>query len=294
MMPICLSLQHVSKGYGAGIARREVLHDVSLDVRRGEMVAIVGYSGSGKSTLVSLLAGLTQPDVGQVLFDGAAVSEPGPERGVVFQNYSLLPWLSALDNVLLAVSQVTPGKSTADRRDRAMHYLELVNLAHAKDRKPAQLSGGMRQRVALARALAMDPQVLLLDEPLGALDALTRGELQKELQQIFLRENKTIVLITNHVDEALMLADRIVPLSPGPSATLGTSVEVALARPRNLAELAHDPTFVQLRAEITQTLVDSKRKAPSSQQRQGISAPKYQPRQLPARSLRRPSALASS
>lgn len=294
MQPLCLSLQNVSKGFGVGSLRREVLSDVSLDVRRGEMVAIVGYSGSGKSTLVSLLAGLISPDSGQVVFEGKAISQPGPERGVVFQNYSLLPWLSALDNILLAVSQVTPGQTSAQRRERAMHYLELVNLAHAKDRRPAQLSGGMRQRVALARALAMDPQVLLLDEPLGALDALTRGELQAELQRIFLHENKTMVLITNHVDEALLLADRIVPLSPGPGATLGTPVEVALARPRDRETLEHEAAFVQLRAEITQTLVDSKTSAKTAKDRKSVAAPKYQPRELPARAPRRPAAFAGS
>ena len=294
MTPICLSLQHVSKGYGQGPTRREVLDDVSLDVRRGEMVAIVGYSGSGKSTLISLLAGLTKPDAGQVLFNGQVVHEPGPDRGVVFQNYSLLPWLSALDNVLLAVSQVTPGATAAQRRDRALHYLDLVNLGPAKDRKPGQLSGGMRQRVALARALAMDPQVLLLDEPLGALDALTRGELRQELQRIMLHENKTMVLITNHVDEALMLADRIVPLSSGPNATLGASVNVALSRPRSLVELDQDPTFVQLRAEITQTLVEGKRKVAVMPSRLEVDARKHQPRELPARSRRRASALAGS
>ena len=251
-----LELKSVAKSYGSASSRTDVLGDVSLAVEEGEFVAIVGFSGSGKTTLINLMAGLIAPDSGEVLFRGKPVTEPGPERGVVFQSYSLLPWLSVEDNVALAVDAVCDGARKSERVGRVRHYVEMVGLAHAADRKPAELSGGMRQRVSVARALAMDPEVLLLDEPLSALDALTRAKLQAEIETIWSKERKTVILITNDVDEAIRLADRIIPLNPGPGATLGPEFKVPFARPRDPAELNANPAYKHLRAAITQYLMD--------------------------------------
>lgn len=259
-----LELEHVSKGYGSAGDRSEVLKDIDLSIGKGEFVALVGYSGAGKTTLVSLIAGLLAPDIGRVSFLGKPVTGPGPDRGVVFQNYSLLPWLSVTENVALAVDQIFASESVRDRKDRVARYVALVNLTAAKDKKPSELSGGMRQRVALARALAMEPELLLLDEPLSALDALTRATLQDELARICSVSGKTIFLVTNDVDEGILLADRIIPLSAGPAATLGPSVEVDIDRPRNRKALNHDERFKAIRAEVIEFLMDSaaqKRKA---------------------------------
>ncbi len=245
-----LVLDRVSKGYGAGKTRSEVLTDLSLTVEEGEFVAVVGYSGAGKTTLISMVAGLQAPDAGTITLEGRPITGPGPERGVVFQNYSLLPWLTAYENVHLAVDQVHGGWSAAEKRAWTEKFLDLVKLGHAGDKRPHELSGGMRQRVAVARALAMNPRVMLLDEPLGALDALTRATLQDEIERIFRSERKTILLITNDVDEAILLADRIVPLSAGPAATLGPEVRVNLPRPRDRKALGRDPRFRAVRNEV--------------------------------------------
>jgi nitrate/nitrite transport system ATP-binding protein len=246
----------VSKGFGDGARRTQVLRDVSLDVEEGEFVAIVGYSGAGKSTLMSLCAGLTKPDSGVVLLGGQVVDGPGPDRGVVFQNYSLLPWLSVFENVYLAVDQVFGAWTPAQKRAHTERFVAMVNLTAASAKKPAQLSGGMRQRVSVARALAMDPKMLLMDEPLSALDALTRPTLQDEIERIFMLSRKTVLLITNDVDEGIRLADRIVPLSAGPAATLGDAVPVDLPRPRDRRALNHDPRFKEIRATIVRSLVE--------------------------------------
>lgn len=259
-----LDLQHVSKSYPGSPARNQVLSDVSLAVEEGEFVAILGFSGSGKTTLISLLAGLVQPDSGRVTLKGRPIRGPGPERGVVFQNYSLLPWLTALGNVQLAVDQVHHTWPAARRRAHAEQYLSLVNLGHACDQRPAALSGGMRQRVAVARALAMNPEVLLLDEPLSALDALTRASLQDEIERIRAQEKKTIVLVTNDVDEGLLLADRIIPLTPGPGATLGPSFEIDLPRPRQRKAVNHDPAFQRLRNAVIHYLGSVRRERPGA------------------------------
>ncbi len=251
-----LELSDVSKGFGNGTARNQVLTDVNLKVEEGEFIAIVGFSGSGKSTLISLLAGLQIPDSGAVLFRDAEVKGPTPERGVVFQNYSLMPWLSVDANVSLAVDSVHKGKSKAERKALVDKYVEMVGLAHARERRPAELSGGMRQRVSVARALAMQPEVLLLDEPLSALDALTRSKLQDEFADISEQEKKTIILITNDVDEAILLADRIIPLTPGPNACLGESFDVNIPRPRERTEMNHNEEFIRLRAAVTEYLMD--------------------------------------
>ncbi|MBX2882451.1 MAG: ABC transporter ATP-binding protein [Granulosicoccus sp.] len=232
-----------------------VLESLNLKVYDGEFVAIVGFSGAGKSTLISLLAGLEQPTRGGVFFRGKEVTGADPQRGVVFQSYSLMPWLSVKGNIALAVDQVARKKSRAERQEQVQRYIDMVGLTHAAMRKPAELSGGMRQRVAVARALAMQPDVLLLDEPLSALDALTRARLQDELSEISQKENKTIILITNDVDEALLLADKVIALTPAPAATLGEPFTVNISHPRDRAAMNHNQEFIRLRSEITQHLI---------------------------------------
>jgi len=246
-----LELTNVSKGFGGA----PVLSNVNLQIERGEFVAIVGYSGSGKTTLISLIAGLTRPDAGTVKLNDLEITSPGPDRGIVFQNYSLLPWLTVTENIAIAVDQVFPNHSPEKRRQLVAAAIATVNLTPARDKFPRELSGGMRQRVSVARALAMDPQILLLDEPLSALDALTRATLQDEFERIWEKDKKTVVLITNDVDEALLLADRIIPLTIGPGATLGPSFPVSLDRPRDRKALNHDPEFKRLRALITNELL---------------------------------------
>jgi nitrate/nitrite transport system ATP-binding protein len=253
-MPL-LELNNISKGYGKGAARTDVLKGLNLSIRDGEFVAIVGYSGAGKTTLISLIAGLIQPDAGEVIAMGKRVTAPGPERGVVFQNYSLLPWLTVLENVLLAVTKVFPKESSAEHQKRALEALAKVNLSPAIHKKPSELSGGMRQRVAVARALAMNPQVLLLDEPLSALDALTRATIQDEIIRLWEADKKTVVLITNDVDEGLLMADRIIPLGAGPGAQLGPSFEVDIPRPRDRKALNHDPRFREVRTQVIEWLL---------------------------------------
>jgi len=251
-----LELKNVCKSYEGANGRTEVLDNVNLDIEEGEFVAIVGFSGSGKTTLISTIAGLTRPDSGEILLKGERVKDAGPDRGVVFQSYSLLPWLSVYGNVALAVDAVCPQWPAPQRREHTLKYVEMVGLADAIDRRPSELSGGMRQRVAVARALAMDPQILLLDEPLSALDALTRSKLQDEIESIWRQHRKTVILVTNDVDEALLLADRIIPLKPGPRATLGKEFKVDMPRPRDRTAINHSESYQHLRAEITQYLLD--------------------------------------
>ncbi len=255
-----LELKSVAKGFGPAGARAEVLHDLNLTVEKGEFVAIVGYSGAGKTTLISLIAGLQRPDTGTVMLNDLEITSPGPDRGIVFQNYSLLPWLTVFENILLAVDQVFPNYSTDAKRQHAEKFIAMVNLTPAREKLPSELSGGMRQRVSVARALAMDPQILLLDEPLSALDALTRATLQDEISRIWGESRKTVVLITNDVDEGIYLADRIIPLSAGPRATLGPSFTVDIPRPRDRKELNHVPRFKELRREVMEWLLASNRK----------------------------------
>jgi nitrate/nitrite transport system ATP-binding protein len=252
-----VELKGVKKGYGSAAGRAHVLENINLELEQGEFVAIVGFSGAGKTTLISLIAGLIQADAGSISVGGKPIKGPGPDRGVVFQNYSLLPWLSVYENVYLAVDQVFTKASAEEKRERTERYVRLVNLTSARDRKPGQLSGGMRQRVAVARALAMDPALLLMDEPLGALDALTRGVLQSEIERIWRVDRKTMVLITNDVDEGILLADRIIPLSAGPNATLGPSITVDIERPRDKTAMNHHPRFKAIRNEVTSYLLDS-------------------------------------
>jgi nitrate/nitrite transport system ATP-binding protein len=253
-----LELREIRKAYGS----RQVLGGIDLAIERGEFVAIVGYSGAGKTTLLSIMAGILLPDSGSILFDGHPVEGPGPERAVIFQNYSLLPWMSAFENVALAVDQVFPDRSPEERRAHVEKHLAMVKLLDARHKKPHELSGGMRQRVAVARALAMDPEMLLMDEPLGALDALTRASLQDEIEKIWRDARKTALLITNDVDEGILLADRIVPLSAGPGAVLGPPVPIDLPRPRDRKAVNHDPRFRKARNAVLQYLLGSGRRAP--------------------------------
>ncbi len=248
-----LELKGVSAGYGMVQARTEVLKGIDLVVEESELLAILGFSGTGKTTLISLLAGLRKPDKGEVLFKGKRVTGPGPERGVVFQSYALMPWLTVAQNIALAVDAVHARVPKAERKALTDKYMSMVGLTHACDRRPAELSGGMRQRVSVARALAIQPEVLLLDEPLSALDALTRAKLQDEFAEIRAGTSATMVLITNDVDEAILLADRIVPLNP--DGTLGAEYRVELARPRNRVALNHDAGYHRLRSDITRYLM---------------------------------------
>ncbi len=249
-----LSFQNVSKGFGTGTHRKEVLQDISLEVAEGEFVAILGFSGTGKSTLMNLIAGLETPDSGTVTFKGASIKGPGPERGLVFQSYSLMPWLTVGGNVGLAVDAVFPKLSKTEREAKIDHYVGMVGLPHAKLRRPAELSGGMRQRVSVARALAMNPEMLLMDEPLSALDALTRANLADEILDIWEQDKKTCILITNDVDEAILLADRIIPLNP--DGTLGDAVQVNIPRPRDRAAMNDNTIFKALRVQVTNYLMD--------------------------------------
>ena len=250
-----LKLDNVSKSFGDGLDRTDVLKTINLDVKEGEFLVLLGFSGTGKTTLINLLAGLDTPTSGSVTFKGEEISGPGRERGVVFQSYSLMPWLTVNGNVGLAVDAGFPGLSRAEKAAKVEHYVKMVGLSHASTRRPAELSGGMRQRVNVARALAMDPEVLLLDEPLSALDALTRANLASEIESIWEADRKTCVLITNDVDEAIVLADRIIALNP--DGTLGAEFSVNIPRPRDRSEMNHNDTFKHLRGEVTKYLMDA-------------------------------------
>src|SRR4051812_21017897 len=258
-----LELRNVNKGFGPRSGRSEVLQNINLSVERGEFVAIVGYSGAGKTTLLSMIAGLVAPDSGTMTLNDLEIVAPGPDRGVVFQTYSLLPWLTVYENIYLAVEQVFPNWSEARKGEHTNKHIALVNLTPARDKRPSELSGGMRQRVSLARALAMDPQILLLDEPLSALDALTRATLQDEIESIWRQNKKTVLLITNDVDEGILLADRIIPLTAGPNATLGPAIVIDLPRPRDRKAVNHDPQFREIRRQVIAYLLGVGAKKPT-------------------------------
>ncbi|MBB5031643.1 ABC transporter ATP-binding protein [Prosthecobacter vanneervenii] len=256
-MPL-IEIKGASKGYGGKGSRSEILKDINLSIEQGEFVVIVGYSGSGKSTLINLISGLVKPDSGVATIAGETITGPGPDRGLVFQNYSLLPWLTVEENIALAVDEVFKDWTPEQRKEHVNKFITMVKLGHASHKLPKELSGGMRQRVSVARTLAMNPKVLLLDEPLSALDALTRAQIQDEISEIW-RENLTTVLwITNDPDEALLLADRVIPLLPTAPATLGEPILVDLERPRDRRTLNHDPKFKKLRSQLIGTLLDAK------------------------------------
>jgi len=248
-MPPFLKIDHVGMRFAAG--GPAVLEDVSLDLGSGEYVAVIGHSGCGKSTLLNIVAGLLKATTGGVILDGTEVDEPGPDRAVVFQNHSLLPWLTCRENVRLAVDQVFGRtKSRAERAEWVDRNLDLVHMMHAADKRPHEISGGMKQRIGIARALAMQPSVLLLDEPFGALDALTRAHLQDQVMEIHARLKTTVMMITHDVDEAVLLSDRIVMMTNGPNATIGEILPIDLPRPRDRLALSRDPAFVALRARV--------------------------------------------
>lgn len=231
--------------------RFHALRDINLGIEKGEFIALIGHSGCGKSTLLNLIAGLLLPSSGALICDNREIAAPGPERAVVFQNHSLLPWLTCFQNVYLAVERVFAAKeSKAQLKQRTLDALELVGMSHAAQKRPNEISGGMKQRVGIARALAMEPKVLLMDEPFGALDALTRAHLQDELLKIVARTKSTVVMVTHDVDEAVLLSDRIVMMTNGPAATIGEVLDVPLPRPRNRVELAEDPTYIHCRKAV--------------------------------------------
>lgn len=255
-----LKIDHIDKSFERGGVRTEVLKDITLTIDKGEFVSIIGHSGCGKSTLLNLIAGLTRVSAGAVLLENLEVNAPGPDRAVVFQNHSLLPWLTVYENVNLAVSKVFSGRKTkAEKHDWVMHNLDLVQMAHAKDKRPAEISGGMKQRVGLARALSMEPKVLLLDEPFGALDALTRAHLQDAVMEIHSRLGNTMIMITHDVDEAVLLSDRIVMMTNGPAARIGEILKVPIARPRNRIELASDRAYLKCREAVLKFLYERHR-----------------------------------
>ncbi|MDE4140238.1 MULTISPECIES: ABC transporter ATP-binding protein [Rhodobacterales] len=249
-----LTFDNVSKSFGTGTSETHVLKNINLEVEEGEFLVLLGFSGTGKTTLINLMAGLDSPTKGTVSFRGQKIDGPGPERGVIFQSYSLMPWLTVAGNVRLAVDTVFPKMTKAEKDAKVAHYIQMVGLSHAASRRPAELSGGMRQRVNVARALAMSPEVLLLDEPLSALDALTRANLADEIEAIWEADKKTCVLITNDVDEAILLADRIIALNP--DGTLGEEFRVTIPRPRDRVEMNHHEGFKTLRSQVTSYLME--------------------------------------
>lgn len=246
-----LEMNDVSIAFGHGSERHVVLNDLNLSVRKNEFIAVIGFSGSGKSTLMSLMAGLQRPTRGQITLHGDPIREPGPKLGIVFQNYSLLPWLTVSGNIEIAVRQVFPRMDADQRAAYIQRYINLVSLTGSEHKKPHELSGGMRQRLSLARTLSMQPEILLLDEPLSALDALTRANLQDEIVRLWEQDQRTVLMITNDADEAVLMADRIVTLTQGPTATFGEEFVVDLPRPRDRTTLNFNEDFKRLRNEVT-------------------------------------------
>jgi nitrate/nitrite transport system ATP-binding protein len=256
-MTAYLKIDHLDKSFTRGSKSTDVLRGITLTIDKGEYVSIIGHSGCGKSTLLNIVAGLTAATQGGVLLENREVDEPGPDRAVVFQNHSLLPWLTVYDNVRLAVDKVFGSvKSRAERDAWTLHNLDLVQMTHAKDKRPAEISGGMKQRVGLARALAMEPKVLLLDEPFGALDALTRAHLQDSVMALHQKLGNTVLMITHDVDEAVLLSDRIVMMTNGPAAHIGEILEVPLVRPRKRLEMAANPTYLKCRQRVLEFLYE--------------------------------------
>ncbi len=246
-----IKVEHAEMVFDSRKGRFHALRDINLSVAQGEFVTLIGHSGCGKSTLLNLIAGLLLPSSGVLLCDRREIAAPGPDRGVVFQNHSLLPWLTCAENVDLAVERVFGSKETkAQLKARTQAALEMVGMGHAMAKLPHEISGGMKQRVGIARALAMEPKVLLLDEPFGALDALTRAHLQDELLRIVARTRSTVVMVTHDVDEAVLLSDRIVMMTNGPAATIGEILPITLPRPRNRVDLAEDPTYSHCRKQV--------------------------------------------
>jgi bicarbonate transport system ATP-binding protein len=242
-----LTLENVAKVYPTPKGSYTVLENVNLKIKQGEFICLIGHSGCGKTTLLNMVSGFTHPTTGSVSLQGKPIKEPGPDRMVVFQNYALLPWLTVFDNIYLAVDAVHPNKLEAEKRAIVREHIALVGLTEAADKKPPQISGGMKQRVSIARALAIRPQVLILDEPFGALDAITKEELQEELLNIWNEHRCTVLMITHDIDEALFLADRLVMMTNGPAATIGEIVTIPFPRPRDRDRIMEDPQYYDLR-----------------------------------------------
>lgn len=242
-----LVIEDVSKIYPTKDGPYTVLDGVNLTVQEGEFICIIGHSGCGKSTLLNMVAGFSRPSYGDVQLQGKRILEPGPDRMMVFQGYALLPWLSVYENVYLAVDAVYPKKREAEKKAIVREHLDMVGLSEAADKKPGQISGGMKQRVAIARALSIRPEILILDEPFGALDAITKEELQEELLKIWREHRVTVLMITHDIDEALFLADKLVMMTNGPAAKIGEVMEIPFSRPRNRARIMEDPTYYELR-----------------------------------------------
>src|ERR671910_3204829 len=255
-----LKFEQIGMSFRRGQMATEVLRDVNLTIEQGEFVSLIGHSGCGKSTLLNILGGLLTSTTGEVFLEGKVVDEPGPDRAIVFQNHSLLPWLTVYGNVAIAVDKVFgSSKTKAERHGWVMHNLELVQMAQAKDKRPHEVSGGMKQRVGIARALAMQPKVLLMDEPFGALDALTRAHLQDSVMEIHAKLGNTVLMITHDVDEAVLLSDRVVMMTNGPSARIGEVLEVPLSRPRKRLELATNQTYLKCRQRVLEFLYERHR-----------------------------------
>ncbi len=267
-----LSIENVDKYFERDGVSSQVLSGVNLDIDRGEYISIIGHSGCGKSTVLNIVAGLLQASSGAVILDGREVHSPGPDRSLVFQNHSLLPWLTVYENVSLAVNKVfKSSKTKAERHEWTLHNLEMVSMGHALHKRPSEISGGMKQRVGIARAIAMQPKVLLLDEPFGALDALTRAHLQDEVMRIQGELRNTVMMITHDVDEAVLLSDRIVMMTNGPAATIGEILSIDLPRPRNRIELADDPLYNQYRHAVLSFLYEKQRKVEDLGARRSIA-----------------------
>ncbi len=254
-MNALVKIEKVGQSFNTKSGRFTALRDIDLEISKGEVVSLIGHSGCGKSTLLNLIAGLTLPSTGVLLCEEREIPGPGPERAVVFQNHSLLPWMTCFENVMLGVEQVFGRKEgKAKLKSRVEDALAMVHMEHAMHKYPHEISGGMKQRIGIARAFAMEPKILLMDEPFGALDALTRAALQDELNGVMAKTGATVVMVTHDVDEAVLLSDRIVMMTNGPAATIGEILEVKLDRPRDRLVLAHDPAFAEYRAAVVEFL----------------------------------------
>lgn len=258
LKPSSIIVDNITVSFDTPKGEYVALKDVSLEVKKGEIISIIGHSGCGKSTVMNTISGMVKPTKGKVTANGKVVTGPGPDRGIVFQNYSLLPWLTVYQNIYQAVDAVMTGKTSAEKKDIVLKNLEMVNLMPHKDKHPNQLSGGMKQRVAIARAFSINPSILLLDEPFGALDALTKSSMHVELLKLWNLDNreKTIVMVTHDIDEAIFLSDKVVVMTNGPAATVREIVEVPIARPRNKRDITHDHVYIGLKEKLTTMLFD--------------------------------------
>lgn len=255
---VAIDMKNVTVSFKGSKGTFTAVKDIDLQIKRGEIVAIIGHSGCGKSTLMNTISGMVLPSEGEVIANGNVVKGPGPDRGIVFQNYSLLPWLTVYRNIFEAVDSVFKNKSTAEKHEIVDHFIQMVNLTPHKDKLPSQLSGGMKQRVAIARAFAINPSILLLDEPFGALDALTKGSMHIELLKLWNLDNrnKTIVMVTHDIEEAIFLSDKVVVMNNGPAATIKEIVEINIPRPRNKKDIAHDPEYMRVHDQLLSLLFD--------------------------------------